>query len=106
MAVSFLASERIQVCCLEETPLEPIVLLLTLIYIGNGCKGYSTNIYIPSKTDLNKEIDTSLRHDFFVGFNVLYQNMMPNGIWNELKIETSTPDQKDLLGVKLWEFYQ
>ena len=26
------------------------------------------------------------------------------GIWNELKLDTLTPDQKDLLGVKLLEF--
>ena len=62
-----LASDRIQVCCLEETHLEPIVPPLTLIHIGNGCKGYSTKIYIPSKTDLTSEMDTSSRCDFFVG---------------------------------------
>ena len=42
-----------QVYCLEETHKEPLDPPLTLIYIGNGCKCYSTNIYIPSKTDLH-----------------------------------------------------
>ena len=72
-AVSFLASDRIQISCLEETHLEPIIPSLTHIYIGNGCKGYSPNIYIPSKTDLTSGIDTSSRHDFCVSFNVLYK---------------------------------
>ena len=71
-----LASDRIHVHCLEETHLEPIVPPLTLIYIGNGCKGYITNFYILSKTDLTSEIDTSLRHNFFVSFNVIYQHIM------------------------------
>ena len=71
-AGSFLASDRIQIHCLEETHLEPIVPPLNLIYIGKECEGYSTNIYIPSKTDLTSEIDTSLRHEFFIGFNVIY----------------------------------
>ena len=43
-------------------------------------------------------------HQFFVGFNVIYQTMTLFGIWNELKLETLIPDQKDLLGVKLSEF--
>ena len=54
-AISSLASDKIQVCCLEETHLVPFVPPLALIYIGNGCKGYNTNIYIPSKTDLTSE---------------------------------------------------
>ena len=57
--VSSLASDRIKVCCLEEIHLEPIVPPLTHIYIGTECKGYSTNIYIPSNTDVSSEIDTS-----------------------------------------------
>ena len=61
--------------------------------------GYSTIIYIPSKTDLTSEIDISRRHYFFVGFNVIYQNITWYGIWNELQLETLTPDKKDLLSV-------
>ena len=57
--VSSLASDRIQICCLKETHLEPIIPPLIPIYISNGYEGYSTNIYIPSKTDLTSEIDTS-----------------------------------------------
>ena len=102
--ISSLAYNRIQACCLEETHLEPIVPPLTFIYIDNGCKDYSTNTYIPSKTDLTTEIDTSLRCNFFVGFNVIYQNIIWYGIWNELKLETLTPEQKYLLGIKLSEF--
>ena len=42
--VSSLASDRIQVYCLEETHLETIVPSLTLIYIGNGSEVTVTNI--------------------------------------------------------------
>ena len=83
--------------------MECIVPPLTLIYIGNGCEGYSSSIYIPSKSDLTSEIDTSLRCEFFVGFNVICQNMTWYEIWNELKLEALTPNQKDLLGTKLPE---
>ena len=104
--ISILASERIQFHFLEETHLEPIVPPLTHIYIGNGCEGYSTNIYIPSKTYLTSEIDTSSRYDFFVSFNVTYQNIMQYGVWNELKLETLTLEQEDLLVVKLFGVLQ
>ena len=39
---SSLTSDRLEVHCLEHP--EPIVSPLILIYIGNGCKGYSTGI--------------------------------------------------------------
>ena len=97
-AVSSLASERMHVCYLEESYLEPIIPPLTLIFIGNGCEGYNHNLYIPSKTDLTSEIDTSSRCKFFLGFNVIYQNMTQLDIWNDLKLEKLTLDQKDLLG--------
>ena len=96
-----LASGRIQDSCLEEPHSEPIVPILILICIGNECVGYRTNIYIPSKINLTCEIYTSSRHDFFVGFNVIYQNIMWHGIWNVLKLEMLTSKQKDLLGMKL-----
>ena len=83
-AVSSLASDRIQVCFSQKIHLEPTVPPLTLIYIGNRCEGDSTNTYIPSKTDLTSEIDTSSRCDFFVGFNVIYQKIVWYGIWSEL----------------------
>ena len=34
----------------------------------------------------------------------IYQNIMWYAIWNELKLETLTPEQKDLLGFKFSEF--
>ena len=49
-------------------------------------------------------MNTSSRCEFLVGFNVMYQNMTKYGIWNELKLESLTLDQKDLLGIKLSEF--
>ena len=72
--------------------------------IGNGCKGYSTKIYILSKTDLTVEIDTSSGHDFFASFNVVYQNITQYGIWNQLTLKTLAPEQKGIFSFKLAEF--
>ena len=56
------------------------------------------------KTELTSVRDTSSRCDFFVGFNVIYQNIMQYGIWKELKLEMLTSAQKALLGVIHSEF--
>ena len=96
-AVSSLATEQINIWCLEETYLETTVPLITLIYIGIGCESYSTNIYIPSKTDLTTELDGSIWHKFFLSFNAIYHNMAEYGICYELKLETLTQKEKIFL---------
>ena len=77
-SVTHLATECIQIHCLEETHTETIIPPLMSIYVVNGCEGYNNNIYIPAKTDLTSEIDNSVRYEFF-GSNALYQNMARYG---------------------------
>ena len=101
--VSSLATEHMQIHCLEETHLEFIMPTLMSIYISNGCEGYNTNIYIPSETDINSDIYTSIRCEFFVGIDAVYQNMAHFGIWYELKLDRPTQEQKDILDIKLSE---
>ena len=50
-AVPYLATEHVQIHCLEGTHIKTILSPLTLIYVGNGCEGYSMNTYIPYKSD-------------------------------------------------------
>ena len=94
--VSSLATECIQTWYSEETHLETIIPPFILIYIGDRCNIYITNIYIAYRTNLNSEPDASVRHEFFVGSNAIYQNMPCCGIWYELELETLTQEQKDI----------
>ena len=78
--MSSLATTHIQIWCLEETHLETNIPPLKLIFVDNGCEGYSRDTHISSKTDLTSfttyfQIDTSLRHKLFIVFNDIYQNM-------------------------------
>ena len=66
-ALSSLLNEKIQIGCLTETYIELITPLITGIYMGNSCEGYSRNIFIPSKSELTSTIDTMVWKD--------YQNM-------------------------------
>ena len=49
-AVSTLKKEKMQVRCLLDTHVEDIKPPLTIIYVGNGCEAYSSNLYIPAKS--------------------------------------------------------
>ena len=75
-AISPLTTDKLQIRCLTETPVEIIKPPLQIVYIGNGCEGYSPNVYIPTKSELTSTIDTTARHDFFISFNEKYENML------------------------------
>ena len=47
-AISALAAEKLQIRCVMETHVITIKPPLQIIDIGNGCKAYSTSIYIPA----------------------------------------------------------
>ena len=44
-AVSSLATEKIQICCLMEPHIQPITPSLATFPKGYGCEGYSSKIY-------------------------------------------------------------
>ena len=50
-AVSPLKEGKIQVRCLTETTIQIVKPPLTMLYVGNGCEAYSTNIFIPAKSE-------------------------------------------------------
>ena len=48
--ISTLAAEKLQIRCIMETCVITIKPPLQIVDIGNGCKTYSANIYIPAKS--------------------------------------------------------
>ena len=63
-AVTTLKKEKMQIRC-----------PLTIIYVGNGCKAYSSNLFIPAKSELTSKDNTAVRHIYFQQFNEDYQNI-------------------------------
>ena len=43
--------------------------------MGNGCKAYSSNLFIPAKSELTSKDNTAVRHIYFQQFNEDYQNI-------------------------------
>ena len=69
--VSALAAEKLQVRCVMETHVITIKPPLQIMEIGNGCKAYSTSIYIPAKSELTATLQSITRSQFFLEYNIL-----------------------------------
>ena len=52
-AISCLATEKLQVRCLKETHIEEIKPPLQIVYIGDGCEGYSPSLATTARTEIS-----------------------------------------------------
>ena len=43
--------------------------------MGNGCEAYSSNLFIPAKSELTSKDNAAVRHTYFQQFNEDYQNI-------------------------------
>ena len=89
-AVSSLKKEKIQIRCLIDTHVEDIKPPLTIVYVGDGCEAYSSNLYIPAKSELTSRDDTVVRHVYFQQFNEDYQNLTKYSLIEDLGIKQLT----------------
>ena len=64
-AISSMATTKLHIRCLTDSYLEKITPPLKIIYIGNGCEGYSNAITIPAKSELTSTMDIPERTNFF-----------------------------------------
>ena len=103
-AISSLATTKLHIRCFTDSYLEEISPPLKIIYIGNGCEGFSNTITIPAKSELTSTMDIPERTTFFLKFNDKYQNIASYGIWSHITYEKLTPEEIDELGIKLSEF--
>ena len=99
--VSSLKKEKMRIRCLEDSHLEDIKPPLMIVYIGNGCEGYSSNLFIPSKTELTSEDETLTRHVFFLDFNDEYQNLNKYSLIQQLNLPQLTAKELEELPNRL-----
>ena len=74
-AATTLKKENMQIRCLTDTHVIDVKPPLTIIYVGNGSKAYSSNLFIPAKSELTSKDNTAVRHTYFQQFNEDYQNI-------------------------------
>ena len=85
-AISAVATETLQVRCLLETHIVTIHPLLQIVYVGNGCEGFSSSIFIPAKSDqaVTEEIET--RQKYFLKFNEIYEPDQYISLWYQFRL--------------------
>ena len=100
-AISALATEKLQIRCVMETHIMTIKPPLQIVDVGNGCKAYSTNIYIPAKSELTTMIQSITHSQFFLTYNFNYTNISKFLIWHNTDFATLTPDEIKTLKAKM-----
>ena len=86
-AISSLVGEKIQIRCLTETHVEEIKPPLQVIYVGNGCEGYSPSIMIPARSELTSQYQLIERKTYFLEFNDEYESVYELGPWIYLPLD-------------------
>ena len=100
-AVSSLKEEKMRIRCLEDSHLEDIKPPLTIVHIGDGCEGYSSNLFIPAKSELTSEDKTLTRHVFFLDFNDKYQDLTKYSLIEQLNLPQLTAKELEELPNRL-----
>ena len=84
-----------------ETHIVTIKPPLQIVDVGNGCKAYSTSIYIPAKSELTTTIQSITHSQFFLNYNFNYTNVSKFLIWHKTDFATLTPDEIKTLKAKM-----
>ena len=80
-AVSSIKQEQLQVRCLEEIHIIEIEPPLQIVYLGNGCEGYSPSMFLPAKNEMTTHAQIESRKEYFLQFNYVYTPDRYIGLW-------------------------
>ena len=79
--------------CLKETYIVEIKSVLQIIYIGDGCEGYSPSLAIAVITEITSNFNIDSRVRFFISFNAKYQESELIGIWAGISVGYMTKEE-------------
>ena len=54
---------------------------LQIIYLGNGCEGYSPSMFLPAKNEMTTHAQIESRREYFLQFNYVYTPDRYIGLW-------------------------
>ena len=86
-AVSSIKQEQSQVRCLEETHMIEIQPPLQIVYLGNGCEGYSPSIFLPAKNEMTTHAQIESHREYFLQFNYVYTPDRYIGLWWQFRMK-------------------
>ena len=85
-AISAVATETLQIRCLLETHVVTIHPPLQIVYVGNGCEGFSSSIFIPAKSNQAVTEEIENRQKYFLEFNEIYEPDQYISLWYQFKL--------------------
>ena len=85
-AVSSIKQEQLQVRCLEETHMIEIQPPLQIVYLGNGCEGYSPSMFLSAKNEMTTYAQIESRREYFLQFNYVYTPDRYIGLWWQFRM--------------------
>ena len=101
LAISSLATEKLQIRCVMETCVIMIKPPLQIVDIGNGCEAYSASIYIPAKSKLTTTLQSVTQSQFFLHYNFNYTNVSNFLVWHKTNFATLTIDKIKTMKTKM-----
>ena len=54
---------------------------LQIVYLGNGCEGYSPSMFLPAKNEMTTHAQIESRREYFLQFNYVYTPDWYIGLW-------------------------
>ena len=100
-AISALVTEKLQIRCVMETHVITITPPLQIVDIGNGCKAYSSSIYIPAKSELTATLQSITRSQFFLDYNFNYTNVSNFLVWFKMDFAKLMQEEIKTLKAKI-----
>ena len=80
---------------------------LQIVYLGNGCEGYSPRMFLPAKNELTTHAQIESRKEYFLQFNYVYTPDRYIGLWWQFR--TRLMSDKDarafITQVAPWELW-
>ena len=74
---------------------------LQIVDVDNGCKAYSSSIYIPAKSELTATLQSITRSQFFLDYNFNYTNVSNFLVWYKLDFAKPTDTEIKTLKTKV-----
>ena len=100
-AISALVTEKLQIRCVMETRVITITPPLQIVDIGDGCKAYSSSIYIPDKSELTATLQSITRSQFFLDYNFNYTNVNNFLVWFKMDFAKLMQEEIKTLKAKI-----
>ena len=97
-AVSSIKQEQLQVRCLEETHVIEIQPPLQIVYLGNGCEGYSPSMFLPAKIEMTTHAQIESCKEYFLQFNYVYTPDRYIRLWWQFRTKMMSEKDAKALG--------